>query len=125
MKWKKAWCLLPALMLAVALPAHADDDDDDRHRPARVYDRDDDDDDDRRTISRRQGRAETRIISANRAANAALRRIRGRVSDVDLTRKNGRQVYEVDIRAANGRKYEVWVDARSGRVLSSRRDRDD
>ncbi|EGY51399.1 PepSY domain-containing protein [Neisseria shayeganii] len=124
MKWKKAWCLLPALMLAVALPAYADDDDDDRHRPARVYDRDDDDDD-RRTISRRQGRAETRIISANRAANAALRRIRGRVGDVDLTRKNGRQVYEVDIRAANGRKYEVWVDARSGRVLSSRRDRDD
>lgn len=121
--WKKGLWLLPALLMSVSLPAYADDDDDDdRLRPARVqYDNDDDDDDDRR---RSRNRA-TQQNSCSRAANIALRRIGGRVTDVDAKTRNGRRVCEVDVRARNGVKYEVLVDARSGRVIRSRRDRDD
>jgi len=45
-------------------------------------------------------------------------------ADVDLTTWRGRRVYEVDLDGRRG-DYEVIVDARSGRILSSKFDPDD
>lgn len=62
-------------------------------------------------------------INASQAADAAKSHIAGKVVDVDYRQKRGQ--YEVDIIAADGRRHEVWVDARDGRVLDSHLDRDD
>ncbi|MDO5090235.1 MAG: PepSY domain-containing protein, partial [Cardiobacteriaceae bacterium] len=62
-------------------------------------------------------------INASQAANAAKAHVAGRVADVDYYAKRGQ--YEVDVIAADGRRHEVRIDARSGRVIDSRLDRDD
>lgn len=62
-------------------------------------------------------------INASQAADAAKSHIAGKVVDVDFQQKRGQ--YEVDVIAADGRRHEVWVDARDGRVLDSHLDRDD
>ena len=97
---KPSLLLLDAAIMAVSLPAladHDDYDDDDHHH---------------------------RYISSTRAANIAARYTRARVTDVDLTTWCGRRVYEVDLDGRRG-DYEVIVDARSGRILSSKFDPDD
>ena len=66
-------------------------------------------------------KAQARLISQAQARKAALARIGGRVTDIDLDRDDGRPHYDVEI-VKNGQEYKVVVDARTGRVISSRRD---
>lgn len=119
---KPAMLLFSAAILAVSLPASADRGDDDgngqsgqtyysrEHRPHR---------------SQQPGRQrQTGYISHARAASIAANRTRARVTDVDFTTWRGRRVYEVDLKAQRG-DYEVIVDARNGRILSSKFDPDD
>ncbi|WP_225748114.1 PepSY domain-containing protein [Eikenella sp. Marseille-P7795] len=116
---KPSLLLLAATLMAVSLPALADRHDHDdhhhhhgshaqQHRPQRAQ-----------ANRTRQG-----YISSARAANIAARHTRARVTDVDFTTWRGRCVYEVDLDARRG-DYEVIVDARSGRILSSKFDPDD
>lgn len=62
------------------------------------------------------------ILPINDAMNIALAQVPGQVVKVELEHERGRQVWEVDIRAYNGIKYEVEVDAHSGQVLRVKRD---
>lgn len=62
-----------------------------------------------------------KIISRAQAEKAALARVSGRVTDIDLEHDDGRPHYDVEI-VKNGQEYKVVVDARTGRVISSRRD---
>ena len=66
-------------------------------------------------------KAQAGLISQAQARKAALARINGRVTDIDLDRDDGRPHYDVEI-VKNGQEYKVVVDARTGRVISSRRD---
>lgn len=66
-------------------------------------------------------KAQAGLISQAQARKAALARIGGRVTDIDLDRDDGRLHYDVEI-VKNGQEYKVVVDARTGRVISSRRD---
>lgn len=111
---KPSLLLLAAAIMAVSLPALADHDD---------YD---DDDHPRYTQEHRprHSRRQAGYISSSRAASIAARHTRARVTDVDFTTWRGRRVYEVDLEARRG-DYEVIVDARSGRILSSKFDPDD
>ncbi|PKT93610.1 peptidase, partial [Neisseria meningitidis] len=52
---------------------------------------------------------------------AALARVGGKITDIDLEHDNGRPHYDVEI-VKNGQKYKAVVNARAGRVFSSRRD---
>ncbi|HEZ8177356.1 TPA: PepSY domain-containing protein, partial [Neisseria gonorrhoeae] len=45
----------------------------------------------------------------------------GKITDIDLEHDDGRPHYDVEI-VKNGQEYKVVVDARTGRVISSRRD---
>ena len=69
-----------------------------------------------------------RTISEEEAAMIANSMIQGRVVDVDYEhRKHGRSDYEVESRK-DGRKYEVYVDAKTGELIDQdrvERDRDD
>lgn len=62
-----------------------------------------------------------KIISRAQAEKAALARVGGKITDIDLEHDNGRPHYDVEI-VKNGQEYKVVVDARTGRVISSRRD---
>ncbi|MBM3563807.1 MAG: hypothetical protein FJX48_11850 [Alphaproteobacteria bacterium] len=49
--------------------------------------------------------------------------IGGTLTDIDLERKGGVWVYEIEAVLQDGRKTEVIVDARSGRILSRKIER--
>ena len=67
-------------------------------------------DDDDHPHAMHEHKAQAGLISQAQARKAALARIGGRVTDIDL---------EI---VKNGQEYKVVVDARTGRVISSRRD---
>lgn len=116
---KPSLLLLTAALMAVSLPALADDrheHDDDHHRPGYSQPQ--------RAQRSQTNRQRQGYISSNRAASIAARHTRARVTDVDFTTWRGRRVYEVELDARRG-DYEVIVDARSGRILSSKFDPDD
>lgn len=47
----------------------------------------------------------------------ALQRVPGQVVKAELNYDDGILVYEIDIRTAEGRKYEVKIDANTGIIL--------
>ena len=51
------------------------------------------------------------------AMNIALQRVPGQVVKAELDYDDGMLLYEIDIRTAEGHKYEVIVDANTGAVL--------
>ena len=105
---------LSAFALLAAAPAFADDDDwydDDDYRPRYSQSH----------KAKRSKYAHGRYISYAQARRAALSRIGGRVKDIDFDRDDGYPHYDVEI-IKRGREYKVVVDARTGRVVSVRRD---
>lgn len=68
-----------------------------------------------------QHNKQDKIISRAQAEKAALARVGGKITDIDLEHDDGRPHYDVEI-VKNGQEYKVVVDARTGRVISSRRD---
>ncbi len=69
--------------------------------------------------------AKGKRIGEAAAARAARAVVGGRVVDVDYEhRSHGRSYYQVEIKR-DGQEYKVIVDAKTGRVLSTRRDDDD
>ncbi|MFH0071073.1 PepSY domain-containing protein, partial [Peribacillus sp. NPDC056705] len=78
-----------------------------------------DDDDDRDSVP-------GNLINASRAAHIAVQHAKGGTAvDVDLDREDdGRWVYEVDVKQANG-ETEVEIDAVSGKVLKAEYDKFD
>ncbi|OSI08849.1 Peptidase propeptide and YPEB domain [Neisseria animaloris] len=63
-------------------------------------------------------------ISSQQAVAAAKTKVKGRVVDIDSELDSRRPHYDVDI-VSKGRKYELKVDARTGKVYSKRIDHDD
>ncbi|MFS0576304.1 PepSY domain-containing protein [Sporosarcina sp. 179-K 3D1 HS] len=58
-----------------------------------------------------------RRISLEQAVSIALQRVPGNVVKAELDNDDGHLVYEIDIRTANGLKYEVKVDANTGQII--------
>lgn len=48
----------------------------------------------------------------------------GAITEIELERKKGRWVYEVDVVERDGRKYELLFDPWTGSLLSRKRERD-
>ncbi|PIC84309.1 peptidase [Sporosarcina sp. P1] len=63
-----------------------------------------------------------RRISMEQANEIALQRVRGEVVKSELEFDDGMLIYEVDIRTAEGHKYEVKIDAVTGEVLKVKLD---
>ena len=63
------------------------------------------------------------FISREKAAQIAADAVGGGfVKDVDLERGFGSPYYEVEVIDSRGREYEVNINAKTGRVISKRRD---
>ncbi|RJG21716.1 PepSY domain-containing protein [Paenibacillus thiaminolyticus] len=66
------------------------------------------------------------LITSKQAEEIALREVNGDIRSVELKKENGRMVFEVEIRTADGRDdNEVTLDAVSGKVLQVEWDDDD
>ncbi|QGN34954.1 PepSY domain-containing protein [Microlunatus sp. Gsoil 973] len=64
-------------------------------------------------------------ISKSRAVTIAKHRIPGaRVTEVEVEREHGRTFFEVEL-VKHHKEYEVLINARTGKVVSAHRDRDD
>lgn len=58
----------------------------------------------------------------DQAMAVALQRVPGQVVKAELDYDDGTLVYEIDIRTAEGHKYEVKIDANSGAILRMKLD---
>ncbi|NGZ77584.1 PepSY domain-containing protein [Saccharibacillus alkalitolerans] len=90
-----------------------------------VSDDDSEDSDDRGSDKSTSGTASSKVkVTAAQAGAIAVKHVGGgKVTDSDLDREDGRYVYEIEIRTANG-EADVTVDANTGRVLESHVDND-
>ena len=61
-------------------------------------------------------------ISIEDAMSIALEQIPGEIVKVELDTEDGILVYEVDIMTAQGIKYEMEIDAQTGRIVKLKRD---
>lgn len=94
-----------------------------------VNDDDYDDDDDYRdngTSNSSSASASNQVkLTVAQASNIALKQVTGgKVTKVELDRDNGRYVYEIELRTAQG-EADVDIDANTGKVLSFDQDFDD
>ena len=64
-------------------------------------------------------------VTADEAIAIAQAVVPGTVLEVELDVERGRTVYEVTLRAADGRRVEIYVDAADGAVLEIEEERDD
>ena len=62
------------------------------------------------------------FITFDKAAEAATQAVPGTVTDVDFEHDWNGDHFEVDVRSKDGNKYEIVIDAKSGKVLSQRID---
>ncbi|WP_203247144.1 PepSY domain-containing protein [Sporosarcina beigongshangi] len=58
-----------------------------------------------------------RRITMDQAMAIALQRVPGQVVKAELDYDDGMLIYEIDIRTAEGQKYEVKIDANTGVIL--------
>ena len=61
---------------------------------------------------------ETRI-SLIEAVERALQKVPGRAFEVEIEQEKGHAAFEVQIQDANGKRHEVYVDARNGQILTT------
>ena len=57
-----------------------------------------------------------RMLTKKQAGNIALKRVKGTITDIDLDEDDGRWIYEIEIQA-QGKEYEVRLDAYRGTIL--------
>ncbi|MGG3309011.1 PepSY domain-containing protein [Paenibacillus lautus] len=68
--------------------------------------------------------AKQQLIGMEKAEQLALAAANGKVESMDIDRKKGKLVYDVEIQQ-NNRDVDVWIDAYTGKSLGVRVDRDD
>ncbi len=56
-------------------------------------------------------------ITMAQAREAASERVAGKVEEAELEKEAGKLIYSFDIRNAKGTISEVWVDAKTGKVI--------
>ena len=59
-------------------------------------------------------------VSLEQARKIALETISGQIVKVELESKRGRSIYEFYIRKGNGKMFEVYVDAATGRIVKAK-----
>lgn len=66
--------------------------------------------------------AQYRTLSIDDAMGIALARVPGKVVKAELDNDDGVLLYEIDIRTADGLKYEVKIHANSGQIIKVKLD---
>ena len=64
-----------------------------------------------------QSVADATGLTEEQVIEIALTEVPGEVTEVELEREDGKQIYEIEILASNGMEMEVEIDAETGDVL--------
>ncbi len=64
-------------------------------------------------------------ITMEQARTIALKRVAGTITEEDLEKERGRLQYSFDIKDANGKVFDVEIDAKTGKVLKAVEDAED
>lgn len=60
-----------------------------------------------------------KTITLERAERIALERVPGgTITEIEIDRHDGRKVFDVEVRATDGREHDLVIDASDGRILS-------
>ena len=103
------------------VPANANAQDE-KESPKKVEREDDDDDDDEELSTEDKQQVK---LSLEDARTIALARVTGTVIDEELEKEKGRLQYAFDIRDADGKVWDVEIDAITGEVLQAELDEED
>lgn len=95
----------------------------DKDKKEKNQEREDDDNDADEKVSPEE--AKQAKISMEEAKAIALKRVDGSILDEELEKENGRLQYAFDIRAADGKIFDVEIDAMTGEVLQVEEDDED
>lgn len=109
------------------LRASEDTEDDDDHADGNNAKMDDDDEDEspeakRANIAKYSKEAK---ITMEQAKAIALKRVPGVITDEDLEKERGRLQYAFDIKSADGKVFDVEVDAKTGKIIKAVLDTED
>ena len=115
--------LVLALGVSVAVLPQAAIAQTDKENKENKQERENDDNDDDEKLSPEDTKQAK--ISMDEARSIALRRISGKVIDEELEKENGRLQYAFDIRNADGKIFDVEIDAVTGEVLQAIEEDDD
>ena len=64
-------------------------------------------------------------ISLDEMSRRMEEKYNGKVTEIELDREWNREVYEVEIRTADGYEWDIEADAATGEILEEKRERDD
>lgn len=90
-------------------------------------------DDDERNESKedsKEGKKQDKLmreatVTKEQARATALQRVSGTVLEEEIEKENGKLVWAFDIKDANGKIFDVKVDAKSGAIISADEDKED
>ncbi|MEY4510253.1 MAG: Peptidase propeptide and domain [Pseudomonadota bacterium] len=66
--------------------------------------------------------AQTADIGYAKAEQIALTQVKGIVKEMERAHKNGKDVFKVDVRTADGKSFDVIIDAANGSVIKVKQD---
>lgn len=64
-------------------------------------------------------------ISMDEMARRTEDKYGGTVTEIELDRERGREIYELEVRTADGHEWDIEADATSGEILEEKREHDD
>ncbi len=64
-------------------------------------------------------------VTKEQARATALQKVSGEIQEEEIEKENGRLVWAFDIKDANGKIFDVKVDAKSGAIVSADEDKED
>lgn len=100
----------------------------DKQKSEKKQDRDDEKnekEDDAKERKNQDKLARQATITREQARAIALQKVSGEVLEEEIEKENGKLVWAFDIRDANGKIFDVKVDAKTGAVLSAEEDKED
>jgi uncharacterized membrane protein YkoI len=86
---------------------------------------DDDEESDASQKANQEKYAKQAKITMDEAKAIALKAKNGTISDQELEKKKGRILYSFDVRTADGKVFDIEVDAKTGKVLKVEEDKED
>lgn len=87
--------------------------------------RDDDEESDASQKANQAKYAREAKITMAQAKEIALKRVPGTITDQELEKEKGKLLYSFDVKDANGKSFDVEIDAKTGAILKVEEDKED
>ncbi len=97
-----------------------------RQDKQKANDKEDDDEESEASQKANQAKyAREAKITMAQAKEIALKRVPGTITDQELEKEKGKLLYSFDVKDANGKSFDVEIDAKTGAILKVEEDKED